>query len=416
MITIEKLFRFSWYLLIFIIPFETLQVIINGFNIRAHQILLLLTLVLGLIAYYKEIPTKLQLLKTNIFKLRFWYNNIYPLLLSGISIIYILGGIFFGESLQITLIRGGAFVGYILLFSIIYYGINTKEHLFNVFKTLLYSTTILIAFGIYEAIAFQVGWQNFMYFPGRVDSFFPEPNWFSMFIAFIYAILIPLYYFSNTKKERLLLSLMFIGLTFTSILAMGRAAWLTMIILNIVFIFHIIISKSFSKKLISFIISIALFSTVAIFLSQTGITDFNLRDRFVSIFTQEVVIDNKPVRDINVDIRYESYLISLIRYQKSPFIGMGPTNEHNLFLGILVGSGIIGLSLFLSVLYLLFKQSILFYKYNKEVITIIILTTIAIIITGIFNDSLLFATVWLMLGIVTKIPDLIVYNRLKTLK
>jgi len=415
MITREKLFRFSWYLLIFIIPFETLQIALNGFNIRGHQIILLITLFLGFIAYYKYILANLKFFKKNILDFNFWYDNIYPILFLDIAIIYIIGGFIFGSSAQLTLIRGLGFIGYIILFALIYYGINTKEQLFNVFQTLLYSTTILIIFGIYEAVAFQSGWPNFMYFPGRVDSFFPEPNWFSMFIAFIYSILIPLYYFSNNKKERLFISLMLIGLTFSSILTMGRAAWLTMIILNIVFILQNIITKTSPKKLISFIISIFLFSTIAVFLSQTGLTDFNLRDRFTSTFTHEILIDDEIVRDVNVDIRYESYLMSLVRYQKSPFIGMGPTDEHNLFLGILVGSGIIGLSLFLSILYLLFKQSILFYKDNKQLITIIMLGTIAIIITGIFNDSLLFGAMWLMFAIITRIPDLIVYRKIKAL-
>jgi O-antigen ligase len=412
MITREKLFRFSWYLLIFVIPFETLQIAISGFNIRIHQIALLITIILAGVAYYSKIPEKLRFLQKNIFNFNFWYNNIYLFLFLSIAVLYIIGGLIFGESIQLTLIRGGAFVGYIILFGIIYYGINSRLQLLNVLKTLFYSTTIIILFAIYEAIAFQNGWSNFMYFPGRVDSFFPEPNWFSMFISFIYAILIPLYYFSHNKKEKILLAGMFIGVTFTSILAMGRAAWLTMITLNIIFILQNIISKSFSKKLISFIISITLFSTIAVVLSQTGLTDFNLRDRFTSTFTHEILIDDEVVRDVNVDIRYESYLISLIRYQQSPFIGMGPTNEHNLFLGILVGSGIIGIALFLAALYLMFKQSILFYKQNPQIITLMYLIPISIIVTGIFNDSLLFGAIWLMFAIATRVPDLIIYKKL----
>jgi O-antigen ligase len=412
MITREKLFRFSWYLLIFVIPFETLQIAISGFNIRIHQIVLLITIILAGVAYYSKIPEKFRFLQKNIFNFNFWYNNIYLFLFLGISILYIIGGLIFGESTQLTLIRGGAFVGYIILFGVIYYGINSKAKLLNVFKTLFYSTTILILFSIYEAVAFQNGWNNFMYFPGRVDSFFPEPNWLSMFMAFIYAILIPLYYFSNNKREKILLALMFIGVTFTSILAMGRAAWLTMITLNIIFILQNIISKSFSKKLISFIISMTLFSTIAVVLSQTGLIDFNLRDRFLSTFTHEILIDDEVVRDVNVDIRYESYLISLIKYQQSPFIGMGPTDEHNLFLGILVGSGIIGIALFLAALYLMFKQSILFYKQNPQIITLMYLIPISIIITGIFNDSLLFGAIWLMFAISTRVPDLIIYRKL----
>jgi len=412
MITREKLFRFSWYLLIFVIPFETLQIAISGFNIRIHQIVLLITIILAGVAYYSKIPEKFRFLQKNIFNFNFWYNNIYLFLFLGISILYIIGGLIFGESTQLTLIRGGAFVGYIILFGVIYYGINSKAKLLNVFKTLFYSTTILILFSIYEAVAFQNGWNNFMYFPGRVDSFFPEPNWLSMFMAFIYAILIPLYYFSNNKREKILLALMFIGVTFTSILAMGRAAWLTMITLNIIFILQNIISKSFSKKLISFIISMTLFSTIAVVLSQTGLIDFNLRDRFLSTFTHEILIDDEVVRDVNVDIRYESYLISLIKYQQSPFIGMGPTDEHNLFLGILVGSGIIGIALFLAALYLMFKQSILFYKQNPQIITLVYLIPISIIVTGIFNDSLLFGAIWLMFAIATRVPDLIIYRKL----
>jgi O-antigen ligase len=91
---------------------------------------------------------------------------------------------------------------------------------------------------------------------------------------------------------------------------------------------------------------------------------------------------------------------------------MGPTNEHNLFLGILVGSGIIGIALFLAALYLMFKQSILFYKQNPQIITLMYLIPISIIVTGIFNDSLLFGAIWLMFAIATRVPDLIIYKKL----
>jgi hypothetical protein len=63
-------------------------------------------------------------------------------------------------------------------------------------------------------------------------------------------------------------------------------------------------------------------------------------------------------------------------------------------------------------LYLLFKQSILFYRQKPQVITLMYLIPISIIVTGIFNDSLLFGAMWLMFAIATRIPDLIVYRKL----
>lgn len=421
MLSGKKLFRVSWYLLIFFIPFETLQIIINGFSIRLHQILFFTTISIGFFVYRKYIPQYITSIKNNIFNKYFLDRHIYAILLIGIGSLYTIGGIIFGDSLMLSIIRSIALWGYIGVFCLVYYGLQTKDQLFEVFRTLLYSMTILIFFGLYEAIAFQLGWNNFMYFPGRVDSFFPEPNWFAIYISFIYAILIPLYYFSQLRKEKFLLRLMFIGITLSSILTMGRASWLTIGILIIIFIVQIYISGFFSRKIYTFIIHIGIFSIISIGISQLGLTQFNLADRFISIFTHNQILyegegSNKEkvvVRDINVDIRYRSYRNSFDHLKKSPVIGQGPTGEHNLFLGILVGSGILGLILFVIFIHLLLKQSMSIVKKNPQMATLISLITISIIVTGIFNDSFLFCLIWLAQAIAAKITLLSRDNKVK---
>jgi O-antigen ligase len=417
----EKLFRVSWYVLIFFIPFETLQIIVSGFSIRLHQLLFFITLSIGLLIYRKYIPQYIITIKNNIFHKYFLNRHIYTILLIGIGFLYTIGGIIFGDTLMLSVIRSIALWGYIGVFCLVYYGIQTKDQLFEVFRTLLYSMAILVFFGLYEAIAFQLGWNNFMYFPGRVDSFFPEPNWFAICISFIYAIIIPLYYFSQSRKEKFLLGLMFVGITLSSILTMGRASWLTIGILIIIFIIQISISGFLSKKIFTFLIHIGLFTTISIGISQLGLTQFNLGDRFISIFTHNQVLyegkdNNKEkvvVRDVNVDIRYQSYRNSFDHLKKSPIIGQGPTGEHNLFLGILVGSGILGLILFIILLHLLLKQSMSLVKKNPQMATLVSLITMSIIVTGIFNDSFLFCLIWLALAIAARITVFSKDNNIK---
>ncbi len=424
----KHIFRYSWLALIFTIPFESAQITVSGFDIRVHQIVLLGTLITGGIAYRNHILSKTRHIATHLLKPSFVYQHIYPLLFTSVAFLFFLGGVFFGQDISATFIRSAGLFGFIAMFGLVYYGIRSRNHLKQVFSTLFFASGVLIIVGLYEAIAFQIGWPNFMYFPGRVDSIFPEPNWFALFISFIYALIIPLYYFSQSLKEKIWLLILLLGITLSSILTMGRASWLTIGIMLIIFCIQIIVSTQKNRNLVPFLVTISAVSLFAIGLSQTGLTDFNVKDRFTSIFTHNLVIyeedndtgsnsaqedrkskpEKKVIRDVNVDIRYESYQTSIQRATESPLIGQGPTGEHNLFLGVLVGSGILGLSLYVTAMYLMLKQSTLFYNRAPQYSSFVSLGVVSLIITGMFNDSFLMGFVWLALAICARIPDLII--------
>jgi hypothetical protein len=178
-------------------------------------------------------------------------------------------------------------------------------------------------------------------------------------------------------------------------------------------------------------------------MSQFGLTEFNLRDRFTSVLSQEttyysvideetgeeVVIEldeldrnaeNLIIRkeaDVNVLSRVDGYNKALTLIGEYLFTGIGLAgyenrvgegyNSNNIFLAVAVAGGIISLALFVTFLYIILKQSILIYKLNPQFSTIIIGSLGAILITGMFNDNFLMGFVWLILGITAKIPEII---------
>jgi len=104
-------------------------------------------------------------------------------------------------------------------------------------------------------------------------------------------------------------------------------------------------------------------------------------------------------------------------YERSPVIGWGNTgfekemtithgyfkDTHNLFLYILVTTGIIGFVIFMYFLYLHFKSAVRFYKYEEDVIMLgLLLFYITTVFKsgGIINDKLM----WILLAIIIATP------------
>lgn len=431
--------------LIFTLPFENLQINLLGIDIRLHQIILLLILIILIPQFLKTDPT--VKIWDNIRSIDWYYNNIHLVLLGAMWLIILIGGLLKGGDIKTTIIRNVVLLGYILVFYIVYKNVNTKEKLNQVFNVIFVSTGVLILIGLYEAIAFQLGWNSFQVFPGRVDSLLPEPNWFGMWLAVVYAMAIPLAFYADTFKKQFALWSIILGVILMVILSVTRASWLAIIVITVLYLLYQLIFVRKYIKLLNFIIVLFAVSFGATGMSQLGLTDFNLKDRFTSIFSQEtnyyyevdqetgekteltdvnkvqdqdnITIESKP--DVNVMSRKDGYINSGVIIYRNIFTGVGLAgyenivgegyNTNNILLAVAVAGGIFSISLFLSFLYIITKQGFIIIKSEPMLATILLGSMLAILITGMFNDNLLMGFTWLVFGIIAAIPEIYWKNK-----
>ena len=431
--------------LIFTLPLENLQFNLFGLDIRLHQIILFLIILTLIPRFLKTDPTAKIL--QNIKSIDWYYNNIYIFLLGAMWIFILIGGIVKGGDIKTTIVRNIVLLGYIAVFYTIYKYINSKDRLNKVFSAIFASTGVLILIGLYEAIAFQLGWNSLQVFPGRVDALLPEPNWFGMWLAVVYAIALPLVFYADNFKKQFLLWALILGVVLMSILTVTRASWLAIIIITTLYlIYHVIFVRKY-VKLINF--GVILFAVVfgAAGMSQLGLTDFNLKDRFTSILSQEtnyyyeidqetgekkVVTDVNTVKDkdnltveskadVNVMSRKDGYINSGVIIYRNIFTGVGLAgyenivgegyNTNNILLAVAVAGGIFAISLFLSFLYIITKQGFIIIKSEPMLATILLGSMVAILITGMFNDNFLMGFTWLVFGVIAGIPEIYWNNK-----
>jgi|GEM_PF-738367 len=432
-------------LLIFTLPFETLQFSVAGLDIRIHQIILALIVLVLVPKLIKQFSIKH--ITKNIISIDWYYNNMHLVLLSLMWLIILIGGIINGGDLKTTIVRNIVLLGYIIVFYTVYTYLNTRERLYQALNIIFLSTGVLILIALYEAIAFQLGWNSFQIFPGRVDALLPEPNWFGMWLAVVYAIALPLAFEAKKFKQQFAIWALILGVILMSILSVTRASWLAIIIITGLYLIYQIIFVRQYIKLLNF--ATVLFAVVfgATGMSQLGLTDFNLKDRFTSIISQKTTyyyevdektsekkeitdvtkvndkvndkknIEIKKETDINVLSRRDGYINAGFIIYKYTFTGVGLAgyenmvgkgyNTNNLLLAVAVSGGIFAISLFLSFFYIITKQGFLIIKNEPTLAIILFGSILATLITGMFNDNLLMGFTWLIFGIVASIPEIV---------
>lgn len=428
-------------ILIVTLPFEILQFSIAGLDIRIHQIILGLIILVLIPQFFKQ--NSIITIWRNIISINWYYNNIHLVLLSLIWVTTLIGGILKAGDLKTTIIRNIVLLGYIIVFYTIYRYIDTRDRLYKTFNLVFISTGILILIGLYEAIAFQLGWNSFQVFPGRVDALLPEPNWFGMWLTIVYAIALPLAFVAKGFKQQFFLWFLLLGVILMSILSVTRASWVAIIIITALYLIYQLIFVRKYIKLLNFTIVLFAVSFGATGMSQLGLTDFNLKDRFTSILSQNTTYyseldedsgEQKEVTDINkvknkdniivsqqVDVnvmsRKDGYINAGVIIYRNIFTGVGLAgyenivgdgyNTNNILLAIAVSGGIFAITLFLSFLYIITKQGFLIIKNESTLASILFGSMLAVLITGMFNDNLLMGFIWLIFGIIATIPEVV---------
>jgi len=323
----------------------------------------------------------------------------------------------------------------VLTFVVIVGATQRPGRLKAVMAGIMVGTVLNMIFALYQTLAFKFGLPDFMVFEGRVNGFLPEPNWFAIWHSAVLALLIPMTFFTPhwfaRRWQPIWWLLIFFNLV-VIILSLTRASWLALFVMGIVFYVLLVWPARYAVRtalthaskmaglLLGAVVLIELFS----------LTQFSLYERAESILSRTTThyettsgetitkeeaknrddVVKKNVRDVNVASRIEDYQTSLQLAREHPFFGIGfagykervgeTRNTSNLFLGALVAGGIPGLIAFTLIFYRQVRDSIRYMRGKYFMLSTMMLNIILVIgITGMFNNGMLLAFIWLFLGL-----------------
>lgn len=132
-------------------------------------------------------------------------------------------------------------ISFVALFWLARNYLQTPKDKFEGLWYFLVGSKVAILFGIYQAVAWKLGWPHLEVMPGRINSTFTEPDWLGMYLVFIIAITLWIkWYFLKTEPKSMVASfsvqavvqwfcnLLLIGLIFALLLTVARSAWLAL--------------------------------------------------------------------------------------------------------------------------------------------------------------------------------------------
>lgn len=441
-----------FFLLVFLIPFEIYKLPVGGIiHLRPYQIA---ALVLLLMVGYHYLAGKISTgdlmrpLKSPISKILFIYFLI--------SLISLVNAPDLKNGLQDTLIL----LSFLIIYWLVAYFVHTASDAAAALFTIVLSGFFASLVGLAQIIAYKAGMKLIEVMPGRPNSILPEPDWFGFFMVLALASLIAVKYLKqkDTKlaafkvfRSNYFQSIIHVLFYMMIILTVARASWLAAIAIIGFFIFLIFIYKNNSiysafseglKILVVFLVSLGI-------IYSFSLTDFSLKNRFLSIITREEVhavatdpesgeeisisrekaeeykkkgieVKKKKVKDVNVLRRTESFTDSLDIAFKHPVLGIGfggittvfgeGINANNIFIEILVATGVIGLMVFMPIFYYIFREGIYCFikrrgSENIGFLFFILLGLIAMTIPNVFNSGLFLGFFWLYLGLASSILD-----------
>ncbi|MBD3300572.1 MAG: hypothetical protein GF347_04420 [Candidatus Moranbacteria bacterium] len=258
----------------------------------------------------------------------------YFLTLLGLLVLFSFIALFNAYNFSYSLKQTIVFILVVFITFLIYWWIKSKKYgLERVVKAFIFASFPILAFSIYQNVAFEKGLESFQIMAARPNGTFFEPDWLGMYLVFLIALVVPilLNQFSSFKKQlqkeekreesfdleeknrldkkalleflnvrvapvwiMIILYLAFI----TLIISVARAAWVSVILMFGGFLIFSILSlffkrinfKVFLNSLFVFLMSLVIFGLALGSVLVFNLTRFNLNDRFVSIFTREHII------------------------------------------------------------------------------------------------------------------------------
>lgn len=448
-----------FFLLVFLIPFEIYQLNFGGIiDLRPYQIATIALLVIVGYGYAKGTISWKDLMRPA----RSPVSKILAIYFI-VSLVSLANTPDLRRGLQETLVL----LSFLVIYWLIVYFIRAKSDAINVLYLIVFSGLIASIVGLFQVLAYKNGYELIEVMPGRPNSVLPEPDWFGFFMVVALAALLSIRYLKPSGSKLLGLNLGFLSNYYFQlfsqvlffmmiILTVARASWLAAVGIIGLYLFLLLIEKKTSLSLAfgqGVRMALVFFVSLAV-IQVFGLTNFSLKDRFLSIVTMQevhtvmvdpesgeeisiqkekaqeyrkkgVIVKSKKFKDINIDRRLNAFSDNIDIVTKHPVLGIGfgginavfgdDINANNIFLEIMIATGVVGLMVFTPIFYYIFREWAAYYfkkrsPANLGFLLFIVLGLSAVVIPNVFNSGIFLGFFWLYLGIAASLLDYKLYG------
>ncbi len=280
---------------------------------------------------------------------------------------------------------------------------------------LVSSATVVSIIGIVEYLFGELSleWIDTEYFsdiPGRVVSLFDNSNVLAFYLVMIFPFALDLFFRCKTNRERFLSSFANLSIILCVVFAFSRGAWLAIILCTVLYM--LIRTRRSFKALVWICFAIPVLpivlpsSIVNRFLSIGDMADSST---FYRVYTWRGSI-RAALEHFFSGIGYGNAAFEEV-YPSYAYAGMeSAEHAHSLFLQIWLGMGIIGLAVFLVMIFL-FSQKTLEYIKKPEsqrsacLVTAALSSLVSALVMGAFDhiwyNYRVFFLFWVVMGIAT---------------
>ena len=283
--------RWAFWLFLMLLPLEKIVISPAGFpfSVRSYQ---LVGFVLVLILIIKWTFKKLDFKLLSFRKICFLDKLVFLL------IVFALPGIMNSPDRAVSIKLTLVLISFIALFWLVRNFLQTKTKQLEALWFFTVGSVPVLLFGLYQAIAFRVGWPHFEVFNARINSTFFEPDWFGIYLVFLFALeLLFLLVVEKVKKRDVMIgnfyavklarAAVFIDIfliTALLFLTGSRSAWIGAVVVGIAYFVTLFFVH---KKAASFIgrNAAALFLVIIVsflFVDLTGLSKFHFANRATS--------------------------------------------------------------------------------------------------------------------------------------
>ena len=348
-------------------------------------------------------------------KLKYGPLSIWITLFGSLILLYSVFSVTPKSSLPVAFI----FISYIVLFFVIINTVTSKKAMYLLIFTLLCSSTIESLYGIYQyKIGIATGFNNWTdpeLFPEmktRIFGTLDNPNILAQYLEFIMPLSIGLFWI----EKNILKKFMFLGMSGVMLLCLlltgSRGGWLAFVISMIVFG----ILKDRRILLLGFAFGLVSINFLpdSIITRIASIANFSESSNSYRIFlwgaSFEIVKDFwMSGVGIGVDAFQKIYTSFYIRE------GVFAFHTHNLYLQILIESGIFGFITFLGIIFMSFRHGLITLINSTDELTKTVLAALIAGLTGFlfhgitensfYNFKILYLF-WFMLGLIMTIREM----------
>ena len=279
------------------------------------------------------------------------------------------------------------FLSYFLIYFIIINNVENEKQFFS-FITLLFITSFIIS--IYTIIQYY-GLDPYLRELGALTSTIGQKNWISNYLALIFPIIFSFFLLEEIKKNKILLFLLLSIIYTTIIICQSRGIWIS-ISLTLIFAIYIItkfnLLKIFqeNKKWLIILLSVFLIITIIystdnplnkslLTLPQRALSTFDEKDpsintRFLIWKNTLQMIKDKPLLGSGIGtfkMNYLDYQAEFFRDNPDSIkYYTFPREAHNEYLQIGTELGLLGMGLFMAIIFIFYSTVLNFLKKEQN--------------------------------------------------